>query len=569
MTGAPTRLTALFGGLVWMAACTSPPPPAVPVVVDEPPPPVAAVSREARPMSVPDAPARCPSMMARATPAGVQITAAEPVAQGAAHPIDPTSKRVAGAALAEHCRIVGRLLAESDAGAAPAVEFEMRLPSHWNGRFFHQGSFALRPSAVEAFGRTAGAGGLEDNALSQGYAVLASDAGRRPGTVPAAVADGTEAERSLVRLAAAAQALIGDYYGRPADRSYFVGCSEGGREGLLFAQRWPQTFDGIVAVAPLLRETDAALAAAWTLQRFTAVAPAARPHPRVLARAFSVEELFVVADAILKQCDAVDGVADGFVMDMAGCRFDPAVLQCRRRGDKACLPGHKAQALAEAMGGPKDAAGRALYASWPWDPGIAAPGWRAWTLGSAGPGAAPNPQLLAWASALAGREPAGRPRVGPGAFAFDFGRELPSLQASRDADAAFMDAGLDGFRQRGGKLILVHGAADPVVSAWVTVDLQQRLDAADARAGASGAAGVARTFIVPGMNHCAGGPSLDRFDALTALVEWVEQERPPLRIEARGSAVLREESRPLCPWPQVARYRGTGSIHDAASHECR
>lgn len=569
MTSAHPRLTALFCGLLSLAACTSPPPPAEPVVVAESPPPAARALRVAQPMSVPDAATRCPSMRRVARP-GLDVTGAEWVAQGAAHPSDPTSRRGAGSALPEHCRIAGRLRPEPDAAAAPAVDLEMRLPSRWNGRFLHQGSAGLQARAVEAVGPTTGAGGLEDNALSQGFAVLASNAGRRPGAASASVApDGSEAERSLARAAVAAKGLIGDYYGRPADRSYFVGCSEGGREGLLFAQRWPQTFDGIVAMAPLLRETDAALAAAWALQRFMAVAPAARSNQRVLSRAFNVEELFVVADAILKRCDALDGAEDGFVMDMAGCRFDPAVLRCTRRGAKACLPKNKVQALTEALGGPKDAAGRALYAPWPWDPGIAAPGWRAWTLGNAGPGAAPNPQLLTLASPLLGRNAAGRPPARPEAFAFDFGRDLPRLQATRDADAAFMAAPFDGYRQRSGKLILVHGAADPVVSAWVTLDLQRRLDSADVRSGTPGAADFARTFIVPGMNHCAGGPSLDRFDALASLVDWVEAERPPLRIEARGSAVLRDETRPLCPWPQVARYRGAGSIHASASYECR
>lgn len=520
-------------------------------------------------MSVSDAATRCAAIKDVAR-RGIDVTDAERVTHGEAHAIDPTSRRAVGSALPDHCRIAGRLRPDPDAGAGPAIDFEMRLPSIWNGRFLHQGSFDVQPGASEAFGRTTGAGGLEGNALSQGYAVLVSNAGRRPGAASGAAAqDGLQAEGSVARAAIAAKALIGDYYGRPADRSYFVGCSEGGREGLLFAVRWPQTFDGIVAVAPLLREGDAALAAAWRLRRFMAVAPATRSSARVLARAFTVDEMFVVANAILKQCDAIDGAEDGFVMDMAACRFDPAVLECRRRGAKDCLPKVKVRALVDAMGGPEDAAGRALYSPWPWDPGIAAPQWRAWTLGNAGPGAAPNPRLLALTSKLSGRDPAGRPPTGRGAFAFDFGRDLPGMQAMRDADDALMAATLDDFARSGGRLLLLHGAADPVVSAWVTVDYQQRLDRAAVRSGASDAGDHARTFVVPGMNHCAGGPALDRFDALAAVVEWVEAGRPPLRIEARGSAVLRDESRPLCPWPQVARYRGTGSIHDGTSYECR
>ncbi len=551
--------------MVLLAGCTSPPPAPEPVP-DAAPPPQAPTPGVAQPMQLPDAPTRCPAM-AGALPHGVEVATARWVAAGSAQPFDPVTRRVAGAALPEHCVLEGRLRVDASAGSGSTVDLEMRLPSQWNGRYFHQGSFDRQPRRVEAFGRTTGAGGLEANALAQGYAVLSS--GARRGRGAAAAADGDPGDAALPRAAAAAKALIDRYYGRPADRSYFVGCSEGGLEGLLFAQQWPETFDGIVAVAPLLREGDAEIAAGWTLQRFMAVAPQARPRQRVLSRAFSAEELFVVAGHILGQCDALDGAEDGFVMDMTACRFDPAALQCPRRGAKPCLPKAKVQALAEALGGPRDPAGAAQYAPWPWDPGIAAPGWRAWMLGSAGPGAAPDPGLLAFVPLPPGRDSPARPSAGAASPTIGAGVDPAKPKARREAERAFLDAPLEGFRQRGGKLLLVHGAADPVVSAWVTVDYQRQLDRRGAAGGAPGAADHARTFIVPGMNHCAGGPALDRFDALAALVEWVEAGRPPERIEARGSAVLKDETRPLCPWPQVARYRGAGRVHDSANYECR
>lgn len=564
MTRALLCRAVAVGVLVLLGACTSPPPPAVEVA--QPPPPAPLPSRAAQPLQLHDASARCASISGMAR-SGLEVVRAERIGEGVSQAFDPILRRAVGPPLPEHCRVEGRLRPPADAGAVPTVDFEMRLPSRWNGRLLFQGSFELRPRAIEAFGRTTGAGGMEDNALSQGYAVLASHAGARPGAAP--TSDRAESEAALAPAAAAAKALIEGYYGRAADRSYFVGCSAGGREGLVFAQRWPQTFDGIVAVAPLLREGDAALAAAWTMQRFLVVAPQARPGPRVLSRAFTVEELFVVADAVLKQCDALDGARDGFVMDMAGCRFDPAALSCKRGGARSCLPTAKVQALVEAMRGPHDAAGGALYAPWPWDPGIAAPGWRAWTLGSAGPGATPNPRSMALIEPFLRRPPNEPSSAQPAAKAPEIARDPARLQIARGADDPLMAAPFDAFERRGGKLLLVHGAADPVVSAWVTVDYQQRLDEAASRSGAPGAAGYARTFVVPGMNHCAGGPSVDRFDALAALVAWVEQEQPPRRIEARGSAVLGNETRPLCPWPQVARYRGAGSLHDSASYECR
>jgi feruloyl esterase len=209
------------------------------------------------------------------------------------------------------------------------------------------------------------------------------------------------------------------------------------------------------------------------------------------------------------------------------------------------------------MAGPRDAAGRALYAPWPWDPGISAPGWRAWMLGDASSDARHASAEAAALGALYATPPDAKLTLGN----FDFERDPQRLRAMHQLHDTADDVQLAGFRARGGKLVLLHGAADPVYSAWDTVDYQRRANVAH---GADAAAQFVRTFVVPGMNHCAGGPATDRFDALAAIVEWVEQGRPPQRIEARGSAVLHDETRPLCPWPQVARYSGRGAVNDSA-----
>ena len=534
MPTTPGRI-ALRCGFALLAGCAAekpaPPPPA-PVVTPAPQP----VSRVARPLRLADAGGRC-GALATASVAGMQIAASEFIADGIAFAFNARTRRIEGGALPEHCRISGRI------DGTPSAEFEMRLPSQWNGRFFDQGRDDGSTGVQEAVGRNSGAAGLQQNALTRGFAVFS----------------GAGAEAALAPGVQAAKALIAAYYGRAADRSYFVGCAAGGSDGLAFAQRWPQAFDGIVAVAPLLRQTDAAMANAWTLQHFTAVAPRSRKRQPVLAQAFSRDELFGVAQAVLQACDKLDGAEDGLVMDMAACKFDPAVLQCKRGKPKDCLRADKVKALREAMAGPRDGTGKALYVAWPWDPGIAAPAWRSWNLGMAGADATSAHGLAAATATLAGAAPAG---VKFNALGFDFKRDPPRLAAS--ADAANADAALDTFARAGGRLLLVHGAADPVVSAWATVDYQQRLNAAH-----GGSAGFARTFIVPGMNHCAGGPATDRFDALAALVDWVEQDQPPERIEARGSAVLHDETRPLCAWPKVARYRGAGAFNDSASYECR
>lgn len=557
--------------LSMLAACaTAPPPPPAPVAAPIVQAPVEAVSRVAKPLQLDDAKDRCADVAQRA-PTRMKVERVEWVAEGTAYPPSWAARRTLADALPEHCRINGLVVADpDDVDALPSIAIELRLPSRWNGRFFGQGMVNSQEQLVEAFGRTAGAGGYDDNALSRGFAVLSSEAVRSAGATAAGTANSrSDAASALAAPVLAAKALIGAYYGKPPDRSYFVGCSEGGRDGLVFAQHWPLMFDGIVAVAPRVRQTDAALAAAWTLRRFMAVAPRAGNGQPILSRAFSTDQLFTVAQGILKQCDALDGAEDGLVMDMAACRFEPAVLQCRPGRSTQCLPASKLEALRAAMAGPHDAAGQALYAPWPWDPGVAAPGWRAWTLGQAGPGRAPDARHLAQTTATLRAAATNPPDPKLDPLKLDFNRALPRLQTARNADAAILAAPLAAFRQNQGKLLLVHGAADPVVSAWTTVAYQNRLNSAPGSAGTRGAADHARTFIVPGMNHCAGGPATDRFDALGAVVEWVERDEPPQRIEARGSAVLRDETRPLCPWPLVARYLGTGSLHDSDNYACR
>lgn len=561
------RGLSIVGGLA-LAACAIKPAPQPPA--PSPPPEAAPVSRVAQGRQVDDPVNRCASMIHRALP-GLAVERAELVAEGQVHAVQGAERRPVGDPLPEHCRVEGRIDAAGDlAGVTAATGFEMRMPTRWNGRFFHQGSHDVVAHRAEAFGRNTGAAGLEANALGRGFAVLASDAGRLLASAAAGMEPlgGSPAE-ALARAAAAGQALARVYYGKLPDRSYFVGCSAGGREGLLLAQRWPALFDGIVAVAPLLRETDAALAAAWALQRIGAASPRSRERRAAASQAFGAEDLFTVAQAVLAQCDALDGAEDGFVMDMAACRVDLVPLTCRRGSPKACLSERQVQALGEALAGPRDAAGRPLYVHWPWDPGIAAPGWRAWMLGSAGPGGTVAARHATHTTAALGAQFGAPPGMALLATRLDAGGELRRLQEARDADAALFDDALAGFRGRQGRLLLMHGAADPVVSAWATVEYQQRLDRASAGVAAAGGPDFARSFVVPGMNHCAGGPATDRFDGLAAIVDWVEHGRAPQRIEARGSAVLQGETRPLCPWPQVARYRGHGSVHDSASHECR
>ena len=414
-----------------------------------------------------------------------------------------------------------------------------------------------------AIGRNTGANGYADNALARGFAVVSTDAGHQSpsptfGLDPQARVE--HAWRAHDRTAVTAKALLAAYYGRPADRSYFLGCSGGGRQGMMFSQRFPAYFDGVIAVAPAMRVSEGAtIAAAWTVQQLLAVAPAGADGQPVLAQALSDAQLQRVARAVLQRCDAADGLADGLVQDMAACRIAPAALQCPAGTAPA-----QARALTEVMAGPRNRSG-ALYFGWPWDPGIADAGWRAWTLGTAQQGA-PNARHITLMAGALGHEFVTPPDPRLSTLNFNFETDPARMAAFHAVYDSADDVQLAGFRQRGGKLLMFHGAADPIFSALESVDYLQRLQQAH---GAAASAGFARNFIVPGMTHCSGGPATDAFDGLAALLQWVEQGQAPDRVLAQGSGTLPATlQRPLCPWPQVARYSG-GDVNAAASFTCR
>ena len=547
-------LLPLAAAAFWLAACAS--------ITPATAPPAAAV----RASTVADAAGDCAAMAATSLP-GVRVTATRLVAAGSERAKEPPANREVGDALPEHCVVQGRIDERTGADGKPYYTgFELRLPSAFSGRLLYQGGGGNDGVVFNAVGRNTGALGWADNALLRGFAAVSTDAGHQSPSPDFALDPQARIEhayRAHERTAKTAQALVERYYGRAADRSYFVGCSGGGRQGMMFTQRYPDLFDGVIAVAPAMRvSAGATIASAWTVQHFEAVAPRAADGQPVLARALSDAQLNVVARTVLEQCDAADGLKDGLVNDFEHCHVDPAQFTCPAAGGgTACLSAAQARALDEVMAGPHNSHG-ALYFGWPWDPGIAAPGWRAWTLGTAQQGA-PNARHVTLMAGALGAEFVTPPDTTLSTLNFDFERDPPRMQAfHREYDTAD-DVQLDGFRRHGGKLLFFHGLGDPIFSAFETVDYQRRLQAAH-----RDAPDFARTFLVPGMNHCGGGPATDAFDGLTALVRWVEQGQAPERIEAHGSSVLPGVNRPLCPYPKVARYIG-GDEKASASFACR
>ena len=470
-----------------------------------------------------------------------------------------------------HCVVRGSAAPRTGAdGKAYETRFELRLPTSWSGRFFYQGGGGNDGVVAPAVGRNTGS--FPETGLQRGFAVVTTDAGHQGATPefgldPIARVDHAYAAHE--RVATIALAIVSRYYGRAPDRKYFVGCSGGGRQGMMFAQRYPSYFDGIAICAPAMSvSSGATIAAAWDTQAYLSIAPANEQGQPVLSRAFSDADMALVARGITQACDAADGATDGMVLRPEACRFDPKQLRCAGAKDANCLTSEQVAALERTFGGPRTSSGRALYVGQAWDPGIAASGWRQWKLGTSQtttPNAA-NATLMAGALAHEFFTP---PDPAFAITKFDFDRDPARMEAFSAVFDTYRDATLAEFRKHGGKLLIFHGTADPIFSALESIDYYQRLTRNNG--GAESTARWARLFLVPGMNHCAGGPATDSFDGLGAIVNWVENGDVPARIEASarsGASSLAGRTRPLCAYPSYARYRGTGSLDDSANFIC-
>ncbi len=494
---------------------------------------------------------------------------------------------VAGKPVPAHCLVTGRLNERTGPidGQAYAIGWQMRLPRDWNGRFLHQGNGGLDGFVADALGLASGGGPLT-SALQQGFAVLSSDAGHTRQQLPffgrdpqARLDYGYQAVGALTPMA---RRVIEVAYGKAPDRSYFAGCSNGGRHAMVAAARLGDQYDGILAGNPGFNLPKAALAQLYGAQQYATVATT--PD---LASAITPAERKVLSDAILARCDALDGVRDGLVGDVAACRgaFDLRrdVPACTGARDGTCLSAAQKGVLARVFAGPSLPGGGKLYASFPFDPGVAGSDWASWKFVSSITNRDPVAVAFVFQTPPAAPEAAKDPR----AFAMDFdlaahaGTIFATSGPFTESSMAFMTppaSDLGTLRRRGGRMMVYHGMADGVFSPDDTVAWYDGLN----HAHGGNADDFARLYLVPGMNHCRGGLSTDQFDMLGALVAWVEQGRAPDRVVAQargaGNAVPNPElpaawaadrTRPLCPWPRVARYKGAGDIERADSFECR
>lgn len=470
--------------------------------------------------------------------------------------------------LPAHCLVTGEINPRIGVdGVRYGISFELRLPLDWNGRFQFQGGGGTDGNVPPAYGVLNNRPAVAP-ALSQGTAVVSSDMGHSAtdsrdatfGLDPQARIDwGYNALDQVTQLAKFA---VASFYGQAPTHSYFVGCSGGGRQGMMMTQRFPHHFDGVVSGAPILEQHVAQVGSMQILQELRAIAPPDAAGNPILSRAFSDAQLQLVADGVQRQCDARDGAADGLIEQYDSCRYDPAELQCGSGASGSagvCLSPQQVGALTRIFQGPKNSAGAQLYPPIPWD--ISVSGWRGAMLGTSGT-AVPNARRATNQSIRYVFMTPARPDFDY--FRFDFDRD-PAIMTASAAFTATNGVDYSGFKARQGKTILFMGVSDAVLNANGMNRWYDRLVQANGGAAATGK--FARLFNVPGMDHCSGGKALDDFDPVTPLYDWVEKDKVPETILARGAS-FPGRVRPLCPYPQIARYQGSGSVDDAANFRC-
>jgi feruloyl esterase len=345
-------------------------------------------------------------------------------------------------------------------------------------------------------------------------------------------------------MTVAAKGVIAGFYGNGPKYSYWNGCSTGGRQALTEAQRYPNDYDGILAGAPAIfasRLQGMQVWASQTVHRDEAsyIPPAKYP---------------AIHNAVLEQCDAIDGVKDGVLEDPTKCKFDPKVLTCKESDIASCLTAPQVDAAAKLYAGPRNSkTGQAVF------PGLQPGSELGWNML-----AGPQPMSLAtdvYKYLVFNNPNWDYKTINPDS---DFSLAEKAIASSMDAT----NPNLKPFVDRGGKLIMYHGWSDPGIPPMNTVQYYKNV--IDSLGGASKTMNSIRLFMIPGMNHCAGGNGTDRFDGIAALAQWVENKKAPEQIPASHQTAGKiDRSRPLCPYPQVANYKGSGSTDDASNFACK
>jgi feruloyl esterase len=497
---------------------------------------------------------------------GAMITLAQTVAAGTfAGPPAPFSGVDVSAlykGLPAFCRVVAEAKPTSDSD----IKLEVWLPaSGWNGK-------------LQAIGN-GGFAGLIDYvqlgaSMRKGYAATATDTGHTGSPVDAGWALGHPEKvvdfgyRGIHEMTRVAKEAVHEFYGKAPQRSYFAGCSDGGREALMEAQRYPEDYDGILAGAPANNWVPLLATAAYDTQALTND-PASFIPPAKIA---------TIGAAVNAACDGLDGVHDGILNDPRQCHFDPTTIQCKAGEDTVkCLTVAQVEALKKLYAGPRNGKGHEIFPGYVPGAEEGEGGWGLWITGPA-----PAKSLMAF--------------FGIGFFAnmvyekadwdyktfdVDTGMKIANEKTAKALNA--LDGDLKAFKARGGKLILYHGWDDPAITSLNTVNYY---DSVLQKMGQREADSFVRLYMVPGMQHCDGGPGADSFGQVgklnfadpqhsidASLERWVEKGTAPAAIIASkydaGDEQHPKMTRPLCPYPQVAKYKGSGDTNDASNFACQ
>jgi len=437
----------------------------------------------------------------------------------------------------EACRVTGVV--------KPAVNFEVWMPvAGWNGKFQGVGGGGF--AGVISYGAMV-------TALGRGYATASTDTGHNtPGgswalNRPDLILD--YAYRAIHEMTVKSKQIVEVFYGNGPRLSYFVGCSTGGRQGLMEAQRFPADYDGIVAGAPANYFTHLLAGSLW---------PAAVTLKDEATR-LSPAKFTALNKAALAACDAGDGVTDALINNPLACKFDPGTLACR--GESLDSP-----ASDSCLTPPQIDAARKIYA-YSTNPR---------TKERIFAGMAPGSEIT-WTAMAGGPNPFAIPVEFYKYFVysnpdwdwktFDFDKDVALADEKFAKLLNAVDPDLSAFKKRGGKLIMYHGWNDQLIQPYNSIDY---FTSVRQKMGGRETDDFARLFMAPGMQHCAGGVGPNTFDAVSALELWVEKGTKPAQLDAthRTNGVV-DRTRPLCPYPQVATYKGSGSIDDAASFVCK
>ncbi len=437
-------------------------------------------------------------------------------------------------ASANLCRVQLKLQPTSSSD----INVDLWLPETWNAKLFSYGGGGFSGG----LGQSAA---LMNASVGRGYASATSDLGHPSGATaqwaynqPEKVIDFGHRANHLV--AVTAKQVINAYYGSPAQRAYFQGCSGGGREALMEVSRYPEDYDGVIAGAAASDFGEVMTRLLWASQKM-ATAPGLQL------------KLGMVNQAVMQQCDTLDAVQDGVIENPLQCGFDPASLECQLFGTPLCLTKNEVNVLRKVYEGPRLASGELLIPG----PAVGSEG-LSWLLNDLLLSTVGGGEYYRW---LVYNNPLWLPLF------FNLENDYPFSRSNAEPIVDSGDPDISAFAQRGGKLIVYHGWNDALIPGANAVRYYE---------GARTHVGPtldqhARLFMVPGMGHCSGGTGATSFDMVPHLEAWVEQAQAPERViavqpDALGGPPI--SSRPLCPWPKTAHYNGSGSTQDAANFTC-